>query len=42
MAVNSKSKQNHGVGVQELVIGGFLEEKMFDQDQEINQLKQEV
>lgn len=33
VAVNEKSRDNHGVDVEELVLGGFLDEKFFDQEQ---------
>ncbi len=40
--VNEKSLQNHGVSVQQLVLGGYLDEKFFDQEQELNRIRQEV
>ena len=36
--INDRCIENHGVTADELIIGGFIDEKIFDQEQEINRL----
>ena len=40
--INERCLENHGVTADELIIGGFIDEKMFDQEQEINRLSEEL
>lgn len=40
--INEKSMESYGVTVDELVLAGYIEEKMFDQEQELGQLKQDI